>query len=244
MSVVGEAMNFFERQAGRGRCVVVGVLASLVWLGSGGGRVAAATDGRSEEAGSAVSYYSQIRPIFQAQCHGCHQPAKSRGGYVMTDFAALLKGGDSKNKAIIPGNPDHSHLVELITPVDGEAEMPQKGDPLSDAEIEWIRSWIAQGAQDDTPANVRQRHDRDNPPEYRLPPVVTSLDYSPDGQVLAVSGFHEVLLHHADGSGLLGRLIGLSERIESIRFSPDGKRLAVTGGLPARMGDVQVWDVA
>ena len=162
----------------------------------------------------------------------------------MTDFALLLKGGDSENKAIIPGNPDHSHLVELITPINGEAEMPQKGDPLSDAEVEWIRRWIAQGAKDDTPANVRQRHDRDNPPEYRLPPVVTSLDYSPDGKALAVSGFHEVLLHHADGSGLLGRLIGLSERIESVRFSPDGKRLAVTGGLPARMGEVQVWDIA
>ena len=32
--------------------------------------------------------------------------------------------------------------------------------------------------------------------------------------------------------------------IESLAFSPDGKKLAVTGGLPARMGEVQVWDVA
>lgn len=238
---IGEAMNFLGRQASRGLRIVVGALVLLLWLGIGASR-AATTNGQGEEA--SVSYYSQIRPVFQAQCHGCHQPAKSRGGYVMTDFATLLKGGDSKNKAIIPGNPDHSYLVELITPVNGEAEMPQKGDPLQGAEIEWIRCWIAQGAKDDTPANVRQRHDRDNPPEYRLPPVVTSLDYSPDGKVLAVSGFHEVLLHHADGSGLLGRLIGLSERIESVRFSPDGKRLAVTGGLPARMGEVQVWDVA
>ena len=38
-------------------------------------------------------------------------------------------------------------------------------------------------------------------------------------------------------------MIGLSERVESVRFSPDGKRLAVTGGLPGRMGEVQVWDV-
>ena len=43
---------------------------------------------------------------------------------------------------------------------------------------------------------------------------------------------------------MVGRLVGLSERIESLRFSPDGKRLAVTGGLPARLGEVQVWDVA
>src|SRR5205823_11311131 len=37
---------------------------------------------------------------------------------------------------------------------------------------------------------------------------------------------------------------GLAERIQSVRFSPDGKRLAVAGGLPCRMGEVQVWDVA
>ena len=48
----------------------------------------------------------------------------------------------------------------------------------------------------------------------------------------------------ADGSELLDRLVGLSERIESVRFSPDGLRLAVAGGLPARMGEIQVWDVA
>ena len=62
--------------------------------------------------------------------------------------------------------------------------------------------------------------------------------------ILAVGGFHEVLLWKADGSELVGRLVGLSERIESLAFSPDGKKLAVTGGLPARMGEVQVWDVA
>ncbi|MBX6311698.1 MAG: DUF1553 domain-containing protein, partial [Isosphaeraceae bacterium] len=73
---------------------------------------------------------------------------------------------------------------------------------------------------------------------------ISALDYSPDGQLLAVSGFHEVLLWKADGSELVARLVGLSERIESLRFSPDGQRLAVSGGLPARMGEVQVWDVA
>ncbi len=237
-------MNFSENRVGKGcRSAVAALLVSSVCLGSGTGLWA--EEGKNGgESESLVSYYSQIRPIFQAQCHGCHQPAKSRGGYVMTDFAPLLKGGESGNKAVIPGNPEQSYLIELVTPVNGEAEMPRKGDPLLGVEIELIRRWIAQGAKDDTPANVRRRHDRDNPPQYRLPPVVTALDYPPDGRILAVSGFHEVLLHHADGSGLLGRLIGLSARIESVRFSPDGKRLAVTGGLPARMGEVQVWDVA
>ena len=44
---------------------------------------------------SQVSYYKQIRPIFQAHCQGCHQPAKQGGDYVMTSFERLLKGGES-----------------------------------------------------------------------------------------------------------------------------------------------------
>lgn len=191
-----------------------------------------------------VSYYHDIRPIFQANCVGCHQPSKDKGGYIMTDFERLLAGGDDE-VAIIPGKPDESDLIKEITPdADGKAEMPKKKDPLHEVEIALVRRWISEGAKDDTPANARERYDQNNLPVYTKPPVITSLDFSPDGDLLAISGFHEVLLHKSDGSASVARLVGLSERIDSVRFSPDGNRLAVTGGLPGRMGEVQVWDVA
>jgi mono/diheme cytochrome c family protein len=194
-----------------------------------------------------VSYFKRIRPIFQAQCQGCHQPARAKGGYIMTDFAKLIEGGEDAAKdgthAIIPKDPDKSTLLKLITPVNGEAEMPKKKPPLPEVDQQLIRRWIAEGAVDDTPANARQRFDAEHPPVYQRPPVVTSLDFSPDGTLLAIAGFHEVLLWKADGSELLGRLIGLSERIQSVRFSPDGKKLAAGGGRPAQMGEVQIWDI-
>ena len=200
-----------------------------------------------------VSYYKHIRPILQANCQGCHQPAKAKGGYVMTDFARLLAGGDNKDKngadkkekkaAIVAKQPASSLLIDQITPVKGEAEMPKGQTPLAEYEIALITRWIAEGALDDTPAIAKQHYDMEHPPVYTMQPVITSLDYSPDGKLLAVAGFNEVLLHNTDGSGVAARLVGLSERIESVRFSPDGKLLAVAGGLPARMGEVQVWDV-
>ena len=55
-----------------------------------------------EPAATQVSYYKQIRPIFQANCQGCHQPAKAGGGYVMTSFDRLLAGGESKAAAVVP----------------------------------------------------------------------------------------------------------------------------------------------
>jgi len=190
-----------------------------------------------------VSFHKQIVPVLQAKCQGCHQPAKASGEFVMTNFARLLNGGESGEKAIVPGKPGESKLIAQITPVDGAAAMPPNGKPLSDVEIELVHRWIEEGAEDDTPASTKVHFSRENPPVYSLPPVVTSIDFAPNGELLAVAGFNEVLLHKADGSGIADRLIGLSERIESVRFSPDGKRLAVTGGQPGRLGEVQVWDV-
>jgi WD40 repeat protein len=89
----------------------------------------------------------------------------------------------------------------------------------------------------------------EHPPVYNLPPLITALDFSTDGKLLAVSGYHEVLLHPigpdgAQGEGAVARLVGMSERIESAVFSPDGTKLAVSGGSPGRLGEVQVWNVA
>lgn len=225
------------------RCVlpVVGSLFSVVSPLSAD-ETAASANGRPD--GEVISYYRQIRPVFQASCQGCHQPAKAEGGYVMTDFSRLLIGGESELPAVVPGKPDESYLVELITADGDQAEMPKGRPALPESDIRLIRQWIAQGARNDTPDNAVERYDRDHPPEYSRLPIITSVDYSPDGSILAVSGFHEVLLHRTDGGGLTGRLIGLSARIEAVRFSPDGTRLAVAGGLPERTGELQIWDVS
>jgi len=220
------------------RCCVFGaVLFAVVPYAAGAETPTAGTS-------TAVSYHAQVRPILQAHCHGCHQPAKAGGDYVMTDFAALLRGGESGSAAIVPGKPDEACLIAQITPQDGRAEMPQGRPPLTPADIGLIRQWIHEGAHDDTPDNARARYDAEHPPLYTRPPVITSLDFSPDGSTLAVAAFHEVLLFKVDGSARQARLVGLAERIESVRFSPDGQRLAVVGGLPARMGEVQIWNVA
>ena len=191
-----------------------------------------------------ASYYRDIRPLLQADCQGCHQPAKAKGGYAMRDFKRLLAGGDNEGAAIVPGRPDQSALLKMVTPLEGEVRMPKGKPPLQQAEVALLAAWIQQGAIDDTPPDAKPHYDPEHPPVYSRPPVVTSLDFSPDGKLLAVAGFHEVLLYEHEGVELAGRLIGLSERVQSVRFSPDGQRLAVAGGDPACAGEIQVWDVA
>src|SRR6266566_1004154 len=176
----------------------------------------------------------------------------------MTEFKRLLAGGDNEGAAIVPKHPEQSAILKMITPMDGEVRMPKGKTPLLDNEVALLQSWIQQGADDDTPADARRHYDSEHPPVYSRPPVITSLDFSPDGKLLAVAGFHEVLLYDSGRSAdfqsavsqvsnlqpkLVARLIGLSERVQSLRFSPDGQFLAVAGGDPARLGEVQVWNV-
>lgn len=200
---------------------------------------------KAETAEDPVSYFKEIRPIFQQNCQGCHQPAKAQGGYIMTEFADLLKAGETGNPAIVPGQPAKSYLLDEIRIKDGQHEMPKNREALSPKQYALIERWIKEGAKDDTPASAKEKVavDEDHPHQYLAPPVVTSLAFSPDGTLLAVTGYHEVLLHKADGSGIVARLIGLSEQVRSIAFSPDGKWLAVAGGSPGRFGEVQIWNV-
>jgi WD40 repeat protein/mono/diheme cytochrome c family protein len=192
-----------------------------------------------------VSYYKEVRPLFQQHCQGCHQPAKPLGGFVMTSFADLLKKADRELPGVVPGHPEKSFLLEQISTRTGKkAEMPKGKDPLPEKDVALVQRWIAEGAKDDTPATARDPVDADHPPIYNLPPVIPSVAFSPDGNLLAIAGFHEVLLHKGDGSGLVARLVGLSERVQAVAFSPDGKWLAAAGGSPGRFGEIQLWEVA
>jgi WD40 repeat protein len=188
-----------------------------------------------------VSYYRQVRPILQRSCSGCHQPAKKGGGLQLTSYEELKHGGES-GAGFTPGKPDESPVVQYIS--GDKPEMPKSGDKLKPVQVELIRQWVAQGGKDDTPAGVKDPVTAENPPKYASPPVIAALAYSPDSSLLAVSGFHEILLHQADGSKLVGRLIGRAQRIESLAFSPDGKILGAVGGTPALLGEAQFWNVA
>jgi len=190
-----------------------------------------------------VSYYNDIRPIIQTSCQGCHHPGAKMSGLVLTEYKGILQGGQKHGPALQPNDPAQSPILAYLTGKN-EPRMPMGGDALPDEQIGLFRRWIQQGADDDTPESARGPQVPTEPPVYHQPPVVNAIAYSPDGALLAVGGYKEILLHKADGSGIEARLLGKSDRILSLGFTPDGKTLVATGGTPARFGEVQVWDVA
>jgi WD40 repeat protein len=222
------------------RLLLTAIFASVANLAAGQG-----ADKKKDAVPDTVSYYKDVRGIIQQHCQGCHQPAMAKGGYVMTSYADLFKKTDKEMAGIVPGNLKDSEFYQQIIPQKGmKPAMPRGKEPLSDYEVTIIKKWIEQGAKDDTPASAKLiAVDADHPPVYVQPPVINALAFHKDGEMLAVAGYHEVLLHKADGTGLLARLIGASEHVQSIAFSPDGKWLAVTGGNPGRFGEIQIWNV-
>jgi WD40 repeat protein len=205
-------------------------MASALWRNAMYGLVAALAC-----SGADVSYYRDIWPVLQRQCQGCHQPNIKSSNLDLTSFAGLQTGGRR--------GPAASTILKYLT---GETkpQMPLGQPPLPADQIELFRNWIAAGAKDYTPAEVREDFSIDKPIVYAQPPVINALAFSPDGKLLAVPGSREVLLHSIDGSGPPRRLVGLSDRILSLAFSKDGSMLVAAGGTPARFGEIQIWDVA
>jgi len=101
-----------------------------------------------------VPSFSEVRAIFAAKCLACHgnDPKDLKGDYDLRTRDGAVKGGESGDAAIVPGEPDKSPLYKAVTWADESLQMPPKeNDRLSADQIAIIRRWIAAGAKwDDT----------------------------------------------------------------------------------------------
>lgn len=95
-------------------------------------------------AGDEIDFNRDISPILSDKCYFCHGPeAKQRkAGLRLDDREVALK-----KKAIVPGKPDESDLIDRIFATD-DARMPPPDThkTLSDAQKDLLKRWIAGGA--------------------------------------------------------------------------------------------------
>jgi mono/diheme cytochrome c family protein len=87
-----------------------------------------------------------VKPILEQYCFKCHGPEKQKAGLRLDLKPSVLKGGESGEPAIVPGNSLKSHLLQLVTSNDPDQAMPPKGDRLKPQEIALLQRWVETGA--------------------------------------------------------------------------------------------------
>jgi hypothetical protein len=199
-------------------------------------------------AADAVSFSREIAPVLQTKCVACHGPEEQKGGYRLDSFEHLLQPGDSGDAPITAGDPAQSLLFELIVTEDADDRMPQKDDPLPPEFITLLKRWLVEGAAFDGGDRTRSLVELIPPAAHPAPPEfyphavpVLSLARLPDGQQLAIGGYHEVLIRELDSGKLRQRLTNLPERIHALL--PLGKQLLYAGGNPGRAGEVGILEL-
>ncbi|MEO6150035.1 MAG: c-type cytochrome domain-containing protein, partial [Mucilaginibacter sp.] len=75
----------------------------------------------------ALLYDDVVKPIFQSKCVSCHNADKIKGGLLLTDPEAIMKGGKNGN-FIVAGKPELSLLLKRVhLPQEDKEHMPPKG---------------------------------------------------------------------------------------------------------------------
>jgi hypothetical protein len=199
-----------------------------------------------------VSFINDVAPILRENCFGCHGSKNPKGKFDMTSYEKLRKGGVQEDP-IVPGKPEESHLVDLITAKD-ERRMPppkESPNPLPAAKIGVIQQWIKEGAKLDSGLDAKADLPRElrlrwKPPApkaaYNRPALITALAVTPDGKQLVVGGQHELTVWDLAEGKLEKRIYTRAERAKAMVFLPDGK-FAVAGSRPGIEGDVRIYDL-
>lgn len=97
-----------------------------------------------------VDFIREVQPILAEHCTHCHgsDEGSRKGGLRVDVREAALKGGKSDGAAIVPGKPDVSAMIARIITTDPDEIMPppKEKKPVSAAQIDILKRWVAEGA--------------------------------------------------------------------------------------------------
>ncbi len=182
------------------------------------------------------TYWQDVRPILRKHCTVCHSERKLSevelsAGLALDKPENIAKGSKGGKVAVmVPGKPDESLLVTLLSAKDPKRAMPLDADPIPADDIAVIRKWVAAGA----PEGTKPKEDGEATPG--LTPGTRPV------KKLDVTFATRPALPKA--VGLTGPLtatlpVGPLPPVAAVAFSPDGKLLA--SGV---YGRVTVWELA
>ena len=93
---------------------------------------------------AAVDYLRDVKPILRIHCFRRHGPLRAEADLRLDTRDRALRGGES-GAALAPGSIPDSLLLQRIT-ADSDTRMPPDTEPLTAAQIETLKNWVAAGA--------------------------------------------------------------------------------------------------
>ncbi len=125
----------FDHQKITGKFIVFGLL-PMVMAACGGDPV--------------ISFSQQVKPIIDQHCLECHEPNGQGAvisGFDLSTYEGLMKGTDG-GPMVIAGDIEGSNILVLMEGrADPSISMPHgQNEPVPKQDIQTIRSWIGQGA--------------------------------------------------------------------------------------------------
>jgi hypothetical protein len=130
-----------------------------------------------------VDFAGDIEPILSRSCARCHARGQSKGRFSIETREALLQGG-REGPAAIPGNSADSLLVRLVSGLDPDLVMPEKGPKLTGTQIGLLRAWIDQGLSWDPAITFARPDPRNLDPRTPALPPATAPDAHPVDRLL------------------------------------------------------------
>lgn len=91
-------------------------------------------------------FTTKVQPILEEHCTECHGADKQKARLRLDSAQGISRGGESGEPLLVPGSGAGSYLVKRVEAREGREMMPPKGERLSSAEVEVLRTWIDHGA--------------------------------------------------------------------------------------------------
>lgn len=132
--------------------------------------IAASASLYAQPAERPLDFSREVQPILAKNCYQCHGPNDAEGGLRLNSREGSVAVLDSGSQAVVPGKPSESELLRRITSTDHGERMPPEGKPLTEAQIDILRRWIASGAE-------WQQHWAYRPLKRPATPEVTAADW-------------------------------------------------------------------
>ncbi len=90
----------------------------------------------------AVSFAEDIVPILEEHCTECHSEENAELGLKVDTYEGLMAGSDY-GTVVEAGDADGSLFIDMIV----SGDMPEDGDPMPADELEMLKTWIDEGAE-------------------------------------------------------------------------------------------------